>query len=203
MLENKEFLELVERIKKRDDGAMCRLVKVYGPAMERIAEKLIGQPLQSQLDPADVVQNVQVTLWVGIRSGRFSVPTPKHFLALAKLLLRRHIARCWRKAKLEMASTVEGRLNGTVSDQHISLLCKEPAKEKSLEVDEILKDFLERVDEIDQQLIRLRFRGYTTAEAARALKLTPGFLRVRLGRLRMRFAKLWPQLESNKAPAEN
>jgi RNA polymerase sigma factor (sigma-70 family) len=196
VLTSSDFRDLVDQIKNRDDGAMCRLVKVYGPTMERIAAKLVGQTLQAQLDPADAVQNVHVTLWVGIRSGRFDVPTPEHFLALAKTLLRRHVARYWRKVKLEMMSTMDGRLMETLPDQDLSAVLQEAEKEKRLEVDEILERFLCQVDSIDQQLIKMRFHGYSTADAARALKLDPRFLRVRLSRLRLRFANLWPQLAS-------
>jgi RNA polymerase sigma factor (sigma-70 family) len=195
MLESKEFLSLIEKIRSRDDGAMCILVKVYSRAMEQTAAKLIGPALQSQLDPADVVQHVQVTLWVGIRSGRYTLPTPGHFLALANSLVRRRIARQWRKIKLEMSSTVDGRLIDTHPDSDFSDYFSAPASEQRLEVDEVLERFLSQVDEVDQQLIRMRFRGLTTAEAARALDLDPGFLRVRLGRLRQRFTNLWPQLE--------
>jgi RNA polymerase sigma factor (sigma-70 family) len=197
-LDSKDFNDLVEQIKGQNDGAMCQLVKVYGPTMERIAEKLIGPALQAQLDPADIVQNVQVTLWVGIRSGRFSVPTPHQFLALAKTLLQRRIARYWRKVKLEMASTVDGKLLGTISDDDLSGLFNVTKNDQALDVDEILERFLSRVDETDRQLIRMRFLGYTTAEAAQALQLDAGFLRVRLGRLRRRFANLWPHLELEK-----
>ena len=165
MLETKDFLDLIEQIKNRDDGAMCQLVKAYGPAMERIAGKLVGQALQAQLDPADVVQNVQITLWVGIRSGQFNVRTPVQFLALAKTLLRRQMARHWRKIKTEMTSTVDGQLIGTLPDQDVSALLNRAEKNQSLEVDEILERFLSQVDEIDKQLIKMRFRGYTTAEA--------------------------------------
>ena len=196
MLETQEFLDLVKQIRERNDGAMCQLVNVYGPILERIAKKLVGQALQSQLDASDVVQNVQIVLWVGIRSGRFKVPTPEHFLSLSKTLLRRHIARYWRKAKQEMASTVDGQLIGTIPDHDLTSVLNSAEKDQNLEVEELLEQFLSQVDEIDQQLIKMRFRGYTTAEAARALKLDPGFLRVRLGRIRQRFANLWPQLES-------
>jgi len=42
----------------------------------------------------------------------------------------------------------------------------------------------------------MRFLGYTTSEAANYLRVDSGFLRVRLGRLRQRFASFLPLLES-------
>jgi RNA polymerase sigma factor (sigma-70 family) len=196
ILSDSEFLVLLQRIKNRDDGAMCKLIEYYGGAMERLAEKLIGPALQSHLDPADAVQTVQLTLWVGIRTGQFVVPSPSHLLALTKTLLRRHIARYWRKVKSEMASTLSSSMIETVVERDLSAALREAEQHRKLDVDEFLEQFLTQIDEIDQQLVKMRFHGYTTAEAAENLQLDPGFLRVRLSRLRIKFANLWPLLES-------
>jgi len=191
-----DYTTLVERVKLRDDGAMCKLVELFGGRMTRIAEKLVGPALQAKLDADDAVQTVQITMWVGIRTGRFTVPTPEHFVALAKILLRRHIARFWRKAKNEMTSTLDGALMDTVSDRDLATAFKAAEPQQNIEVDELLERFLCQIDEIDQKLVKMRFLGYTTSEAANHLQLDSGFLRVRLGRLRQKFASLWLQLES-------
>ena len=60
---------------------------------------------------------------------------------------------------------------------------------QSSEFDDLVEHFLAQLGDMDRQLIKLRFQGFTTADAARRLNLDPGFLRVRLGRLRKRFAE--------------
>jgi RNA polymerase sigma-70 factor (ECF subfamily) len=192
-----DFGTLIDRIKAGDDGAMCELVERYGATLERMAEQMVGRVLQPHVDGADAVQAVTITLWVGIRTGRFNVPTPDHFLALAKTLISRQIARYWRSVKTEMAAKVDTSMAETLTDRDLNAALKDAEPEKAMEVDELLDKCLSHMDEIDQRLVKLRFEGYTTSEAADSLQLDSGFLRVRLGRLRRKFANLWPQIDVN------
>ena len=185
------FQHLVERIRTGDDSAMSDLMHQHGAAIRRTAEKLIGKALQSQLDSADLVQSVQIVLWLGLRTGKFAVATPENLYSLAKTLLRRKVARYWRAVKpLTDATICDVSLNDTAVDQAFY-----PAREtaasaqQNFEFDDVVENFLTQLSDLDRQLIKLRFQGFTTAEAARHLNLDPGFLRVRLGRLRKRFAE--------------
>jgi RNA polymerase sigma-70 factor (ECF subfamily) len=185
-----EFAELVAQVKAGDDWAMAELMDRYAQPMRRTAAQLIGRVLQSQLDSDDLVQSVQLILWVGLRAGRFSVNTPESLLALARTLLRRKIARYWRMVKMPSTSTTVDELSATTFSDN-ALFPSTPVTSdprSSVEFDDLVDHFLLQLDDLDQQLIKLRFQGYSTAEAARHLQLDPGFLRVRLGRLRNRFA---------------
>jgi DNA-directed RNA polymerase specialized sigma24 family protein len=95
-----------------------------------------------------------------------------------------------------MANTLSNSMIETVVERDLSVAMREAELQRKLDVDEFLEQFLTQIDEIDQQLVKMRFNGYTTAEAAESLQLDPGFLRVRLSRLRQKFANLWPLLES-------
>ena len=190
-----DFSTLVNRIKNGDDDAMCALIKKYGPTMERFAEQMVGRVLQAHVDAADAVQAVHITLWVGIRTGRFVVPTPDHLLALAKTLISRQVARYWRTIKTEMTVKLDSSMAETLQDRDLAAAFQDTESRNNLEVDELLEKFLSQMDEIDQRLVKMRFHGYTTSEAASSLQVDSGFLRVRLGRLRRKFANLWPQLE--------
>ncbi|MCI0682577.1 MAG: sigma-70 family RNA polymerase sigma factor [Gemmataceae bacterium] len=165
---------------------MSQLMLQYSDAMRRTAHKLIGKALQSHLDSVDLVQSVQITLWIGLRTGKFSVDKPENFLSLANTLLRRKVARYWRNIKTRI--TISDTLLGdTWVDQAVYPPAHEPSR--SLEFDDLVDRFLDQLSDIDRQLVKLRFKGCSTAEAARHLNLDPGFLRVRLGRLRKRFAQ--------------
>jgi RNA polymerase sigma-70 factor (ECF subfamily) len=190
----RDYSSLIDRIKAGDDGAMSQLIKQYGPTMERIAEQMVGRLLQAHVDAQDIVQAVSVTLWLGIQTETFHVPSPDHLLALAKTLLSRQVARHWRMLKNEVAVKVDSSLADTVPDRDLSAAFKEA---EIVRVDELLNKFLAQMDAVEQRLVTMRFHGRTTAEAAKELGLDPGFLRVRLGRLRQRLGKLWDQIESN------
>jgi len=184
---------IVQRVKHKDDAAMCELIKLHIDEFERYASNLVGPSLQAYLDPADAVQTVSVILWLGIRSGQFTVSTSDQFIALAKTLLRRHIARCWRKARKERTARFDESMIETVADQDLYFTARptSQASDKCLEIDELLDRFLGQIDETDQHLIKMRFLGFTTKEVAKRLQLDPGCLRMRLVRIRRRFWIFW------------
>jgi RNA polymerase sigma factor (sigma-70 family) len=198
------FAELVAQVKAGDDWAMTELMKRYAEPMRRTASQLIGRVLQPQLDSEDLVQSVQLILWLGLRAGKLSVNTPECLLALAKTLLRRKIARHWRSAKATaMASTIDGVLATTVADMRIGAATAETDPRHSAEFDDLVEHFLGQLDDLDRQLVTLRFQGCSTADAARHLQLDPGFLRVRLGRLRKRFAAFRATFTNCAEPASH
>ena len=186
---SERFTQLVQRVKTGDDAAMTELMEEYSEPLRRAACLMIGKALRSQLDSVDLVQSVQIILWLGLRTGKFSVATPENLLALAKTLLRRKVARYWRSVKTPLATISDVSLIDTVVDQALFPIRQEPTPDQSSEFDDLVEYFLEQLGDTDRQLIKLRFQGFSTADAARHLNLDPGFLRVRLGRLRKRFAE--------------
>ena len=111
------FSELVSAICAGNDAAMAQLMEHYRPAMCRVARQYISRTLQTQLDSVDLVQSVQVLLWLGLRTGKFSVDSPQGLLSLAKTLLQRKVARYCRNAKPHLNATIEGSLEDTLIDQ--------------------------------------------------------------------------------------
>src|SRR5262249_39611931 len=99
-----EFTELLERVKAGDDQAMAQLMDQSRDALIRAARLLIGKALRSHLDSVDLVQSVQIILWMGLRTGRFSLSNSASLFALAQTLLRRKVARLWRDHKKEMSA---------------------------------------------------------------------------------------------------
>jgi RNA polymerase sigma factor (sigma-70 family) len=194
-----KFGQLVQRVKTGDDSAMTDLMEEYSEPLRRTAAQLIGKALRSQLDSADLVQSVQIILWLGLRTGKFSVATPDNLLALARTLLRRKVARYWRTVKAPVTTISDVSLIDTVVDQAIFPLRHESNPQESSEFDDLVEHFLEHLGDLDRRLVKLRFQGFSTAAAARQLKLDPGFLRVRLGRLRKRFAEFRNLIASSAA----
>ena len=178
--------KLIRMVEKGDDGAMGELARRQGPAMLQFADQLLGSALRSRLDAEDLVQSVWVTIWLGIRAGSFVVPTPGSLTALAKTLLRRQLARDWRKLKSEI--NIDSSMKETVLDVPVTLAENGPYQQAEFE--DLMDKLLSELTEADQALVRLRFRGFTTEDASVLLQTEPGHLRVRLGRLRTRLAGL-------------
>lgn len=177
------------RLKAGDDGAMTQLLDLYGAAFERAARQLVGKMLQAQLDAVDLVQSVQIILWLGLRTGKFTIESPDALLALTKTLLRRKVARYLRDNKPQRTETIDASMMDTVTDRVLDPNAIQSDPQRSSEFDDLVEHFLGQLEELDRQLVRLRLRGYSTADVARALDLDAGYLRVRLGRLRKRFAQ--------------
>jgi RNA polymerase sigma factor (sigma-70 family) len=200
MSSSNTFVQLMSRLRAGDDSAMSQLMNSYGDAFERIARQLVGRMLQSQLDAVDLVQSVQIVLWLGLRTGKFVVESPDAMLGLVRTLLRRKVARYMRSHRPQMTETIEASLVETVVDRALIPISTEPNPQKSSEFDDLVEYFLGQLGELDRQLVRLRLRGHSTADVARDLNLDPGYLRVRLGRLRRRFAQFREMID--KMPAE-
>src|SRR5437764_754144 len=75
------FTELIAQVTAGDDWAMAELMKRYAEPMRRTAGQLIGRVLQPQLDSEDLVQSVQLILWLGLRAGNLTVDSPERLLA--------------------------------------------------------------------------------------------------------------------------
>src|SRR5262249_39020373 len=115
--------------------------------------------------------------------GRFDVKTPENLVALAVTLVQRKVARIWRRLQGQ-----PGVVNGSANAE--SILLRLPGKDEDpariAEHDEQVRRVLDSLPELDRRLVELRLEGCTTAEAARALDMSPDVLRVRLQRLRQR-----------------
>lgn len=186
---SKKFTKLVALVQAGDDNAMAQLIEQFNAPFCRAARQLIGKTLRAHLDSVDLVQSVQVILWLGLRTGRFSVASPEHLLSLAKTLLRRKVSRYCRSVKLQLPGSKEVSLVDTVVDHAFYPASQEPNPHQSSEFDDLVEHFLDQLGDLDRQLVKLRLQGYSTADAARQLDLDSGYLRVRLGRLRKRFAQ--------------
>jgi RNA polymerase sigma-70 factor (ECF subfamily) len=187
---DKEFTELIARVRQGDEAAAAELVAQYEGIIRRRARRLLGPALRVYLDSVDIAQSVNRTLLIGLRRASFAVSTPEELTRLALTLVRRKVARYWRKRKreAECRQSCDGRSSGegrTVEQAGSMQPTTDP-----LQLEELAGQVLERLAGVDRQLVELRLQGYTTAEAARTLGVSPAFLRSRLSRLRKR---LWEE----------
>ena len=122
---DRSFTELTELVKSGHDEAMGELARRHGPDMLQFANQLLGGALRARLDAEDLVQAALITLWLGIRTDKFVVPSADGLTALAKTLLRRQVARHWRKAKSEINLAQDAALIDTIVDQQLMPIAPE------------------------------------------------------------------------------
>jgi RNA polymerase sigma factor (sigma-70 family) len=176
------FTVLLDRVRAGDEEALMQLMEQNASYLQRAATAMIGRVLQPHLDSEDVVQSVCCSLLIGYRQEKYAFSDQRTFLALARTLLQRKIARSWRRLKHE-----PGVGNDTVhDDQSLTQVFCSQKPDAGADLADELKHILRDFDDLDHRLVQLRLEGYSTASAARELGIDPHFLRARLARLRKR-----------------
>ena len=175
--------ELLARLNSGDEDCLVRLLSDYEPEIRRVARLRLGPLLRPHLDSVDLVQSVCVALIEGFRHEQFAVSDPEKLVALASGIIRRKVARTWRRCRRESAAEERLAAEADRSAQQRSD-ASDPAEE--VRHREEIAQLLGRLDPADRQLVELRLAGCSTAEAARRLGADADVLRVRLSRLRKR-----------------
>lgn len=176
-----EFETLIARIRNGDESASAELVQRYERPIIRAVRARLGNRLRRVFDSMDVLQSVNRSLFVGLRSQKFQFSQPAQLIALAVLLVQRKVARHWRNVKDTLP--VESQ-DGTRESPLLDIESPEPEQSSVVAAEELLQRFLSYLDDLDKQLVKLRLDGHSSVEVAAVLKLDPAFVRMRWSRLR-------------------
>jgi RNA polymerase sigma-70 factor (ECF subfamily) len=181
------FTELLQRARTGDTAAMDLLAQIYAGDLLIAARVHLGPALRPYLDSIDLVQSVHRSLLLGLRSNKHSIADPGALIALALTMVRRKIARQWRRHRRQ--SRLADEHSGVhPTDVLATISCRDPTPAAAAEVRDAIARLWRELDEDDRQLLELRLAGLSPAEAAEKLGKSPGALRVRLHRLRQRLA---------------
>jgi RNA polymerase sigma factor (sigma-70 family) len=181
-----ELGPLLNDVRAGDDDALTQLLQQYEPRLRTAARVLLGPWLRPHLDSLDLVQSVHRELLPGLRQGKYELSSPQQLLGLALTVIRRKVARSWRRLQREQSL---GNGPGDADEQGESLLAsRDPQADPA--VNALINDAIQRVlrdlGPEDRLLIERRLAGYSTVEIARELKTDPHLLRARLSRLRQK-----------------
>src|SRR4051794_30102703 len=94
-----DFLELLQRARQGDEVALASLVALYETEVRIVARALLGPSLRPLIDSDDLIQSIHRTLILGLKQQRFAFESPEQLRGLAVTMLRRKIARQWRRRK--------------------------------------------------------------------------------------------------------
>ena len=184
-----DFIELIGRAKHGDQAAMATLVERYEPELVIFARVHLGTLLRPYLDSVDLVQSVHRSILIGLRDQRFEISTPEKLIGLAFTMVRRKIARQWRRHRRQT------RVDRSYGDDDLSQIISNLADTQTdpalvASRNDSIKQVVDSCTRADRRLLMLRIDGFSTAEAARLLGLDPDISRVRLSRLRSRLRML-------------
>src|SRR5688500_16131017 len=108
-----EYAVLVEQARAGDPGALDRLTRQYEKELRLFARVQLGLALRPYLDTLDLVQSVHRSLMMGLRQNKFDVSRPQDLLALALTMVRRKVARHWRR--MQRQKRLEAESSGELS----------------------------------------------------------------------------------------
>jgi RNA polymerase sigma-70 factor (ECF subfamily) len=181
-----EFAALVARVRLGDETALAALVQLYEPEVRLAARVLLGRALRSHLDSADLVQSVHHSLMLGLRQNKFTLAGRQQLVSLTLTMVRRKIARHWRRLQRQQRLDPEVLETQALADGPTSHGGAQPDPAAEAQYHDTLDYLCSKLEERDRRLVELRLQGHSTAEAARQLGEDPDVLRVRLSRLRRR-----------------
>jgi len=181
-----DFAALLGRARQGDRTALGELARRYEPRLRVVARVLLGPALRPYLDSVDLVQSVHRSLLLGLRQQKFDLAGPEQLLALALTLVRRKVARQWRRLRRQQRLDPGPGGGGDLAQLLASLSSPQSDPARAAEFNDQLRQLCSNLDDTERRLLDLRLQGYSTAEIAARLDLNPITLRVRLTRLRQR-----------------
>jgi RNA polymerase sigma factor (sigma-70 family) len=186
-LSNNEFTELLSRAALGDAAAQETICKQYERQVRIVARVLLGPQLRNHLDSMDLLQSVHRSLLIGIKSDKFSIASSDKLVALACTIVRRKVARKWRKFRRQQrhAPTTSGDV--AYLTQILSSIANHHTDQVAIaEFNDQLENLCKNLHEIERKMLEMRLDGYTTNEVAEHLEMHPVAIRVRWTRLRQR-----------------
>src|SRR5262245_2403719 len=106
------FADLLKRARDGDGAALGQLARTYEGDLRIAARVHLGQALRPYLDSLDLVQSVHRSLMIGLRTDKVDVSNPGALIALALTMVRRKVARQWRRHRRQI------RLAGGAAGDH-------------------------------------------------------------------------------------
>ena len=183
---SQNFRALLSRARLGDRSAIEELVKEYEPEVRLVARVRLGTALRPYLDSVDLVQSVHRSVLLGLRQDKFDISSPEKLVALALTIVRRKVARHWRRLRRQSRANVAESCSENLPELLLSLSSPELDPSDAVALRDQIERLFSRLDDTERRLMELRLEGFTTAEVARKLGLKSDVLRVRLSRLRRR-----------------
>ena len=184
--ESEDFAALVARGRQGDREALAQLAQQYEPKVRLVARVLLGPALRPYLDSVDLVQSVHRSLLLGLREEHFDFANPDKLIALALTVVRRKVARHWRRLRRQQRLDGRASEGGDLAQLLTSLSSPQGDPALAAQFNDQIRHLCADLSETERRMLDLRLQGYSTAEIAGQLGLNPVALRVRLTRLRQR-----------------
>jgi RNA polymerase sigma factor (sigma-70 family) len=186
MSDEREFQDLIRRVRAGDADAAAELVRGYEPAIRRMVRMgMRDSRLRRMFDSIDICQSVLGSLFVRVAMGQYQLDTPQNLVALLGTMASRRVAAQARKKQVvrrDLSHDAAGRME--------QLASKDSTPGSRLARADLLKQVRDRLSAQEQSLADERAQGKGWAEIAAARGVQPDAARKQLARAMNRVAQI-------------
>ncbi len=161
-----DLSRILRNAKLGDSTAEEQLHQAFVSRLVRLASSRINARFKSKIEPEEIVQSVFVSFFRRHAKGEFYF---EDWNDLWALLVKITVRKCANKVEGFMAAkrNVNREIEGKVSnsrDSSINAIADEPTAEEVLIFNEMLDQLLDRLTEVQQQVVVLRLEGHSNLE---------------------------------------
>jgi RNA polymerase sigma-70 factor (ECF subfamily) len=174
------FLDLIDRLRARDDRAAAEVVRRFEAGLRQAVRVRLTHPaLRRRLDPLDICQMVLASFFSRAARGRYELTSPGQLLRLLTTMARNQIHRQVRALRARRRG---GHLTQKASLQEGDLVDPGPDHTQEVAHGELLELFHSRLSAGERWLKEQRGLGRTWAVIAAEIGVNPDALRMRYNR---------------------
>lgn len=174
------FVELIQRVRQRDEAAAEELVRRYESAIRRVVRiHLRDSRMRRVLDSMDICQSVLATFFVRTALGQFDLETPEQMLNLLTSIARNKLTN---QAHRLQAQRRDLRRDVVIGEHADRLLSEASGPSEQVSAKEILEKVRGRLSEEELHLAEQRALGRPWQEIADELGATAVASRKKLTR---------------------
>jgi RNA polymerase sigma-70 factor (ECF subfamily) len=179
MAEIPTFEDLLRRVRAGDQDAARELVRLYEPAIRRLARLRLHPRLRRVLDSIDICQSVLHSFFVRAALGEYELNSAEDLLRLLGSMVRHKAAA---QARRQNAQCRDQRRTEADDAAVQEALTPEPSPSRIVAGRELLQQFRQRLSEQERRLADLRAQGREWSDIAAELGESAEALRKRLER---------------------
>src|SRR3954466_14869481 len=153
------FALLLSSARRGDAEAVNELCRQYEPRLRVVARVVLGPSLRAVLDSMDLVQSVHRSLIIGMREEKFNISTPENLIALALTLLRRKVARQWRRERRQQRLNSEGSSIDLLPTILFDLTTSEAGPADLAQYHDQVEQLFRHLDATERHILALRVDG--------------------------------------------
>jgi DNA-directed RNA polymerase specialized sigma24 family protein len=188
VLDDAAFVDLLDRVRARDEQAAADLVRLYEPELRRIIRvRLGGAHLRRLLDSVDVCQSVFSNFFARASAGQFELASSEQLVKLLATMACNRVNDLYRKQ--QAARRVDRHLESWDRAHLERLAAPGPAPGHQAAVRELYESVRRLLSDEERYLAEQRGLGRDWAEIAAELNDSPEALRKRLPRALDRAAR--------------